>query len=282
MNSNDYAKSEEGPGNGHVHGEDYLDEEGLVVCGVCGQRKQEVVPACFVGNKPYVTSASCKCDHEFSDIDWFERQPDRIERARDECFPCGGFYRDATFEVDDREDNERSRACECFANTFEPSLPEGLLLWGGAGSGKTFSAACIANRVIERGFSALQVDIGYIVSTLESSFEHRRSTLDRILGYDLLVIDDLGAQRTTGYMMEHVYNVVNGRYNSGKPMVVTTNITWQTISEAGPSSPWYRVFDCIIERCYPIEFANASKRRRKALNAQLALEDRLGIAKAGD
>lgn len=36
----------------------------------------------------------------------------------------------------------------------------------------------------------------------------------------------------------------------------------------------------IIERCYPIEFDNASKRRQKALSSQLALEEKLGIAKA--
>ncbi len=264
------------PANEIVHyAGDHRDEQGLVVCGNCGEHRQKIMPACFSGNPPHVINVPCECERAYDN-------GCRVKRARDECFPCGGFYRDATFETDDKENTDRSRACERFADIFTPSIGAGLLLWGGAGSGKTFTAACIANRVIERGFSALMVDIGYVVSLMESSFEHRRSNLDRILGYDLLVIDDLGAQRTTGYMMEHVYNVVNGRYNSGKPMVVTTNIHWRTMSEADESSPWYRVFDRIIERCYPIEFDNASKRRQKALDAQLALEDKLGIAKAGD
>lgn len=252
---------------------DHRDEQGLVVCGGCGEHKQKIVPACFSGNPPHVVNVPCKCERAYA-------SSSRMERARDECFPCGGFYRNAAFETDDKEDANRSRVCERFADIFNPSLEAGLLLWGGAGSGKTFTAACIANRVMERGYSALMVDIGYVVSLMESSFEHRRSNLDHILGYDLLVIDDLGAQRTTGYMMEHVYNVVNGRYNSGKPMVVTTNIPWRAMSEADDSSPWYRVFDRIIERCYPIEFDNASKRRQKALSSQLALEEQLGIAKA--
>ena len=138
-------------------------------------------------------------------------------------------------------------------------------------------SSCIANAVIDLGFSALQTDIGYIVSTMESSFEDRRRNLDRILGTDLLLIEDLGTQRCTEYMMEHVFTVVDGRYKNGKPMVITTNFTLNRISHARSEDPWCRVFDRILERCFPIEFKGTNRRRENGLEMRKAMRKKLGI-----
>ena len=145
------------------------------------------------------------------------------------------------------------------------------------GTGKTFMASCIANAVIDLGFSAYQTDIAGIASLMESSFADRRANLDRILNRDLLLIEDLGAERCTEYMLGHVYNVIDGRYRSGKPMVITTNIPLKDIYQPSASSPWQRIFDRITERCYPIEFTGASRRRSKAALMRRSMEERLGI-----
>lgn len=149
------------------------------------------------------------------------------------------------------------------------------------GTGKTFMASCIANAVIDLGFSAYQTDIAGIATLMESSFADRRANLDRILNRDLLLIEDLGAERCTEYMLGHVYNVIDGRYRSGKPMVITTNIPLKDIYQPSDSSPWQRIFDRITERCYPIEFTGASRRRSKAALMRRSMEERLGIREKG-
>lgn len=140
-------------------------------------------------------------------------------------------------------------------------------------------SSAIANRVIDRGFSALQTDVRSIVNLMESSFEHRQRNLDRILGYDLLLIEDLGAQRSTSYMMEHVYSVIDGRYKTGKPMVVTTNFGGDRIngSISDSDDPWSRIFDRILERCYPIRFTGQNRRTIKKEDMRKVMKERLGI-----
>ena len=125
--------------------------------------------------------------------------------------------------------------------------------------------------------TAIQTDIATVANVMESSFERRRANLDRILGTDLLLIEDLGAERCTEYMLGMVYTVIDGRYKSGKPMVITTNIQLADIYHPQETSPWCRIFDRITERCYPIEFTEASRRRSKAALMRRAMEERLGV-----
>lgn len=164
-----------------------------------------------------------------------------------------------------------------YADTFSQNDRYGLILHGGVGTGKSFMAAAIANRVIDHGFTALQTDIGSIATAMESSFEKRKATLKRILGYDLLVIDDIGAQRSTEYMMQHVYSVIDGRYRQGRPMVITTNLDFEGLSGGLASGPWGRIFDRISEVCYPVEFAGKSRRRVKSVEMRKAMRSRLGL-----
>ena len=48
--------------------------------------------------------------------------------------------------------------------------------------------------------------------------------LDRLTAVDLLHIDDVGAERTTDWVLEELYSIVNGRYEDQRSIVITTNI----------------------------------------------------------
>lgn len=170
-----------------------------------------------------------------------------------------------------------SSLCERYAATFDPKDPYGLLLLGDVGTGKSYMSSAIANRVIDLGFSAFQTDVRYIVNLMEESFDKRQSKLDRVLSYDLLLIEDLGAQRNTSYMMEQVYTIIDGRYKSGKPMVITTNLDPRRINDASGDEAWKRVFDRILERCYPIEFNGSNRRAAKKMEMREAMRKRLGL-----
>lgn len=157
-------------------------------------------------------------------------------------------------------------------------LPVQLVLYGKRGTGKSFHASCIANAVIERGFSCLVTDIKQVVNLMESSFEKRSGNLERILAPDLLILEDLGAQRSTEYVMEHVYDVIDGRYKAGKPMVITTNFDFrERILNATADDPWGRVFDRIVEVGFPVKYDGNSRRREIGMKNRKDFKRKLGI-----
>lgn len=263
-------------------GEDCRNEDNLLVCGRCGKPKEKKLPAMdLFGGRERIVRVMCDCEireqQEREEQERLRKAAERAKRLRDGCFHGSPFFRDCTFAMDDGRTPKQSDLCKRYAETFDPTDSGGLLLWGGVGTGKTFMASCIANAVIDLGYTAYQTDIAGIANIMESSFEHRRANLDRILNHDLLLIEDLGAERCTEYMLGNVYTVIDGRYRSGKPMVITTNISLKDIYQPSSSSPWCRIFDRITERCYPIEFTGASRRRSRAAVMRRSMEERLGI-----
>ena len=259
---------------------DHIGDDGLIVCGKCGTPKQCRVESPF-HEEPMIVRCMCACEEREEAERAARAQAEQAaawaDAMRDECFESADFLRTCTFEADDRANPQVSTACERYADTFSQNDRYGLILHGGVGTGKSFMAAAIANRVIDHGFTALQTDIGSIATAMEPSFEKRKATLKRILGYDLLVIDDIGAQRSTEYMMQHVYSVIDGRYRQGRPMVITTNLDFEGLSGGLASGPWGRIFDRISEVCYPVEFAGKSRRRVKSVEMRKAMRSRLGL-----
>ncbi len=261
---------------------DYRNENGLLVCGICGKPKQQRLPNPFTEDGEPSSVVPVLCDCEMLAEEEESRRKERecakmlAEKRRTECFKRSAIFKGCTFTSSDNKSPEQERLCKEFAETFDPSDPDGLLLWGGVGTGKSFMSSCIANAVIDFGHSAFQVDMATIATIMESSFEKRLANLDRILGYDLLCIEDLGAERCTEYMTGMVYSVIDGRYKAGKPMIVTTNKMLAAMEKAAPSDPWCRIYDRLIERCYPIEFS-VPRRKVGAMSMRAGMRTRLKV-----
>lgn len=200
-----------------------------------------------------------------------------LANKRRRCFQNSGVFASCTFATDDGHSPRQSAICKKFAETFSRSDQNGLLLYGPVGTGKTYMSSAIANELIERGFTAQQVDFGTIVNRLQENLSERQSVFDSILKCDLLVIEDLGAQRTTEFMMETIYSVIDGRYKQAKPMVVTTNYDYGAMQNVAPENAWSRIFDRILERCYPVEFDGRSRRKVGQLRMKQDMAKRLGI-----
>ena len=86
--------------------------------------------------------------------------------------------------------------------------------------------------------------------------------------YDLLIIDDLGVERSTEYAIEQMFYVIDSRYRSRKPMIITTNLRLEEIKNP-PDLAHARIYDRILEMCVPISCIGASLRKE---NAQKKLE----------
>lgn len=144
----------------------------------------------------------------------------------------------------------------------------GMLLWGPSGSGKTFAAACMANAFLESedrfAPGVIMTSFGTILrKCLAATPQAREEYLSRILGADLLILDDFGAERQTEYTQEQIYHVINTRYVRRKPMIVTINMTLQQLKNP-QSMQEQRIFDRLLEICVPVCFDCPSLRKAKA------------------
>ncbi len=106
----------------------------------------------------------------------------------------------------------------------------GLLLFGNVGTGKSFFAGCIANALFDRDVPVLMTNFPSILNRLTGVFaENRTAFIASLDDYSLHAIDDLGVERTTRYAMEQMFTVIDSRYRSKKPLIVTTNLKLEEI-----------------------------------------------------
>lgn len=119
---------------------------------------------------------------------------------------------------------------QAYAEGFGSDTREGMILRGGTGSGKTHLSVAILVRVIERGYTGYFCNFPTLLENLRSSYNNdgqmtTAELLEPVLTRDLVVIDDLGAETPTAWVLEKLYLIVNQRYEDAKPLIVTTNHT---------------------------------------------------------
>ena len=133
---------------------DYLDENGLLVCGKCNSRKQCIVE--FMGKirKPFCL---CNCETEKFELQGKEIiESEKIREINNMRYL--GFHDKSmmnfTFEKDDESNPNLSLTAKKYVENFPKMIEsgKGLLLFGNVGSGKTFIASCIANSLIDHKF----------------------------------------------------------------------------------------------------------------------------------
>lgn len=153
------------------------------------------------------------------------------------------------------------------ARRYAESWPEmqntgtGLLFWGAPGSGKTFAAACIANELCGRNYEVRMTTLGTFLTRLPAmTAAEKEAYLRDLVGCSLLIIDDFGMERHTEYAQEQVFALIDGRYLSGRPMLVTTNLSLDELKSPGTLAHT-RICDRVLEMCVPVFFGGESLRR---------------------
>lgn len=144
----------------------------------------------------------------------------------------------------------------------------GLLFWGKPGNGKTFAAACIANALLEwddpYAPSVKMTTFGTVLSRLPGmSAQDKEWYLNSLRTCGLLILDDFGMERQTDYAREQVFNIVDGRYISRRPLIVTTNLSLNELKHPATLTE-QRIFDRLLEICVPVCFDGESLRRNRA------------------
>lgn len=128
-------------------------------------------------------------------------------------------------------------ACESYARQFPDFEEKNLLLSGGTGLGKTFLSGCIAREVSNRGYSVVYDTVGSVFGEFDTSRfsrdsatrEQARGFIRRYLNCDLLILDDLGTEQNLPSAQASLYELVNGRIQSGRHTILSTNLSTEDI-----------------------------------------------------
>jgi DNA replication protein DnaC len=177
----------------------------------------------FVFDDESNTAFDCRC----------RRQRVAQAKARSLSAVIPRRYRDVGFDrwpVTEIEPQAVVATARRFADTIEAQLDSGRGLWfmGGPGTGKTTLAMLVSKGALQTGRSVAIYSLPRLLNEIRDTHRAARShvdLLDRLTAVDLLHIDDVGAERTTDWVLEELYSIVNARYQDERSMVITTNIT---------------------------------------------------------
>ena len=241
-----------------------LTDEGLIYCGKCHELKSYRIYSSILGRvlEPFVV---CKCGQK---IDQHERdriiQENKQREIDRNLAQADRLMLKSTFKKDKYPDCRGSRVskdfCKRWIEYFSPKSI-GLYMYGGVGVGKTFYASCIANEIARvYGHTVKAISMTKVVNDIFSA-EDKSRYISELVSYDLLILDDFGAERKTDYALEQVFSVIDERYKMQKPLIITSNLSYGELKNA-KDVQHKRIYDRIIDMCVPVELEGESRRQQ--------------------
>lgn len=168
----------------------------------------------------------CKCQQAVIDGTAKSERDDKrtaqIKKNKYDCFPAVALHRDtfAKWGNDNKHLQAAKRYCEKFNEMYQNG--NSLILCGRGGAGKSIASICLANELLERGFSVrfkVQPEIVY------EDIENRNAMLNDIINVNVLIIDDLNLSELNSNGREMIFYVIETRIKAKRPTIITSNIT---------------------------------------------------------
>ena len=225
------------------------------------------VPQLCIKNKILPT---CECVVEREEAEIREAQNFAKKREIEKLFSIsnlGERFSKSTFESFlDRNGSETAyKVAVKYVKTFKEWKGESLLLWGEPGNGKTHLAAAIVNELSKKGYIVVFQSVPELLQRIRSTFnsenkENETQIMRALLECDLLILDDIGAEKTTEWVEEKLFNIIDGRYRKELPTLYTSNLEPKELKhQVGKRS-----YDRMVETSLTVKNEAASYRREIA------------------
>lgn len=234
----------------------------------------------FVVDAEARTTRACRC------------RPGRIAKAKAHKLSAviPRRYQGVSFDrapvtlIDQRVVSEVRR----YVGDIEARLDAGRGIWfmGDVGTGKTTLAMLVSVHALERGRSVAIYSLPRLLSELRKTYEESADMsylqlLDGLATVDLLHIDDVGAERSSAWVLEQLYAIINSRYEEERAVMITTNLDHEALREQIGE----RTVSRLVEMCGdPLPLFGSDRRMEPDLPAPpSAPSDRFGApARYGD
>jgi DNA replication protein DnaC len=177
----------------------------------------------------------CQCEVEAWEREQDEMQ-ERYRKAEVErkfaISSLGERFENCRFETfAKRPGTEKAfRLAYDYAERFELYGAESLLIWGDPGNGKSHLAAAVCHVLKARGKIPVFQTMTELLERIRATFgrqakEHEREIMTALQDCDLLVLDDLGAEKVSDWTLDVLFRIIDGRYRAKKPTLFTTNFS---------------------------------------------------------
>ena len=178
-------------------------------------------------------------------------------------------YKFENFEVN----SNNKKVYQSLKNYSEKLVNEverkGLILVGNNGVGKTHLACSIANELIKNGIPIIYGTLINLLAELKNTYDvdNNISEMEIIKLYekvDLLIIDDLGKEKPSEWGLEKLFTIINSRYESNLPVIITTNYDQNSLinrlSINGEIETAKSIISRLYEMCYLVKIEDRDYR----------------------
>lgn len=187
-----------------------VDPDTLQICAICGGSGWEPIEG------KGVRQCRCRRESRTQTLLGRARIPPRYQRCRFENFEptCTSVQRALIW-------------ARKYVDEY-PVIDIGLLFIGTCGVGKTHLATSILTGLINKGVPALFYDFRDLLKEIQDSYNPNTHTselriLTPVFDAEVLVLDELGANKPTEWVQETITHIITKRYNDGKATIFTTN-----------------------------------------------------------
>lgn len=252
-----------------------VGEDGLLYCEVCKEKVEKVInfPLCDEHGSTELRKVrvNCRCEREakasYEKRMQFEEEQRKIDALRQLSLMDVKLKEVSFANYKESDDNKKvlgiaKRYVEKFDEMYEKG--QGILFWGDVGTGKSYTAAVIANELLNKQTSVIMTSFIKLLKETSNLDLDQGAYIDKLNKAKLLIIDDLGAERGTDYALEKVYDIIDSRYRTGKPIILTTNLRFEDMKNCDDIR-YNRIYDRIFEMCYPVKVTGMSWRKKEAV-----------------
>lgn len=254
-------------------------------CGFCSKNLKPIgFDYLYVNyDKNMIEYEKCNCEKAIQFWKEFDLEQEEKQRQEKNRKIINNIYKDnymkkrlqkynfENFSDTYKEKNVINQLIKFTDSCIKSEMKNGLIIYGNIGYEKTYLAACIANKMIEKNKIALMEKSSSIIDRIKESFNKEGLSEIEIIelysNVDMLIIDDFGNENLSKWALEKLYKIISNRYDNELPIVITTRYNKEQLIEQLSTENDTEIAEEIVkvlnEMCYGIAITEERKTKEK-------------------